>query len=78
MSRSEALRRQREGTIINTTSKQQESLVILALRAVVKRLTAEFGVVLHHEKRWKLTEVVRKLREHFPDVPFFTISTTPQ
>jgi type II restriction enzyme len=71
MARKEDLRRQRAGTIINATSKGQESLVVLALEAVVKRLTLEFGVVLHHEREWKVAEVVRKLREHFPDVPVF-------
>jgi len=49
----------------------QESRVIKALAAVVERLRAEFHVSLDHEREWKLAEVVRKLREHFPDVPFF-------
>ena len=57
--------------VINTTSKGQESMVVAARNAVVKRLTEEFGVVLHYEREWKLAEVVRKLRLHFPDVPFF-------
>jgi len=71
MARKEDLRRQRAGTVINITSKGQETRVIKALASVVDRLLTEFGVVLHHEREWKLTEVVRKLREHFPDVPFF-------
>jgi type II restriction enzyme len=70
LSRKEDLRKQRDGTIINLTSKKQESDLASALREVVLRLTDEFGVVLRHEVQWRLSEVVSGLRESFPDVEF--------
>ncbi len=70
MARKEDLRRQREGTIINLTSKKQETDLGSALTEVVRVLTDEFGVVLQHEPQWKLAEVVGGLRSHFPDVDF--------
>ena len=70
MARKHQLREQRTGTVINLTSKQQESRLGRSLTAVAKRLRAEFGVELHHERQWKLADVVRRLREAFPNVPF--------
>jgi len=43
MARKDQLRRQRAGTVINVTSKKQESDIVQALYAVVDDLTAEFG-----------------------------------
>ena len=70
MARKDDLRRQREGTIINLTSKKQETDLGSALTTVVRVLTDQFGVVLKHEPQWKLNEVVSRLRSHFPDVDF--------
>lgn len=70
MSKKDDLRRQREGTIINLKSSQQEGRLGEALKSVVRTLTDDFGVLLHHEKDWKLADIVTKLRAHFPDVPF--------
>jgi Restriction endonuclease EcoRI len=64
------LRRQRAGTVINLTSSKQESELGRALAIVVERITDEFGVALFHEPNWTLQELVRDLREEFPDVPF--------
>ena len=70
MSRKHQLREQRTGTVINLTSKQQEGRLGRSLPMVAKRLHAEFGVALHHEREWKLADVVRRLREVFPNIPF--------
>jgi type II restriction enzyme len=70
MARKHQLRLQRAGTVINLTSKNQEGRLGQALAAVVERLHREFGVTLHHEGEWRLADVVKRLREHFPDVPF--------
>lgn len=70
MARKEDLRRLRAGTVINLTSSRQESDVMEAVRHVAERLAAEFKVPLVHERQWKLTDVVARLRGHFPDVPF--------
>lgn len=70
MARKEDLRRLRAGTVINLTSTRQESDVIGAVRHVAEGLAADFKVPLVHERQWKLTDVVARLRAHFPDVPF--------
>ena len=71
MSKSDDLRRQRENTVINATSKEQGKSVIKALTLVEARLKVEFKISLDHKKEWKLKAVVEKLRKHFPDVGFF-------
>lgn len=70
MARKADLRRQRTGTVINLTSKQQESLLGVALTAVVEKLTQRFGVRLYHERDRRPRDVVATLRESFPDIPF--------
>ncbi|MBI2844806.1 MAG: hypothetical protein HYX78_15540 [Armatimonadetes bacterium] len=71
MARKHQLREQRTGTVINLSSKKQESRLGKALSIVEERLRAEFNVTLRHEKEWKLADVISKLRTHFPDVEFF-------
>ncbi len=70
MARRADLRNQRTGTVINTTSKKQESDLGVALQRVVDRLINEFGVKLVHDSQWKVADVVGALRESFPDVDF--------
>jgi len=70
VSRKADLRKQRDGTIINATSKKQESQLVEALRQVVSRLTAEFSVEFRHETKLHLADVVSNLESAFPDVPF--------
>ena len=70
MARKEDLRRLRAGTVINLTSSRQESDVMEAVRHVAETLAADFKVPLVHERQWKLTDVVARLRGHFPEVPF--------
>jgi type II restriction enzyme len=70
VSKKEELRHQRAGTVLNLTSKKQETTLGTALERVVDRLTADFGVRLVHKKDWYLAEVIGQLSADFPDVPF--------
>jgi len=71
MAKKDDLRIQRAGTIINATSKQQETSVVRALEEVVDMLRESFPkIALHHEKEWLVADVIRRLRVEFPDVPF--------
>ena len=70
MARKHQLREQRAGTVINLTSKKQETRVGRALPGVVERLESQYDVVLHHERQWKLADVVARLRLLFPAVKF--------
>jgi type II restriction enzyme len=70
MARKADLRLQRAGTVINLTSKKQETEMGHALTAVVARIHEDFGLPLHHDKAWMLADVVRSLKADFPDVGF--------
>jgi len=72
MARKHQLRDQRAGTVINLTSKKQESDIIRALVRVVEHLSGEFGrkVSLVHEKQWYLKDIVAELRHTYPDTEF--------
>ena len=72
MARKHQLRKQRTGTVINVTAKQQESDVIKALARVVARLGKKFAnkISLVHEKQWHLKNIVRELRHSYPEVDF--------
>jgi len=69
MARKHQLRDQRAGTVINLTSKKQESDVIKALVQVVDHLDRKFGkkISLVHEKQWHLKDIVAELRHTYPD-----------
>ncbi len=71
MARKADLRRIRKDTVINTTSKKQESDLGKALQGVVDRLTTEFNVDLYHESQWILSDIVEDLKVTFPDVDFY-------
>jgi type II restriction enzyme len=64
------LRLQRAGTVLNLTSKQQETALGKALKKVVARLQADFGLQLHHAKTAKLADILNGLEADFPEVPF--------
>lgn len=66
------LRVQRTGTIINTTSKKQETEVIQALERVIRYLDTKFGkrITLSHSKQWRLGDIVSELQHTYPDVEF--------
>lgn len=72
MARKHQLREQRAGTVINVTSKKQESDIIKALRQVVDRLDDKFAkkISLAHEKQWYLKDIVAELRHTYPDTSF--------
>lgn len=72
MARKHQLRVQRAGTVINLTSKQQESDIIKALVQVVEYLRSKFKkkISLVHEKQWHLKDIVAELRHTYPDTKF--------
>ena len=70
MSDKDRLRKQRAGTVINTTSKKQESEVIQALGLVIETLSERYGVRFRHSVDWKLKDIVARLRVHFSDIEF--------
>lgn len=72
MARKHQLREQRAGTVINVTSKKQESDIIKALSQVVDHLDAKFGkkISLAREKQWYLKDIVAELRKSYPDTEF--------
>mgnify|MGYP000063216348 CR=1 FL=1 len=72
MARKDQLRQQRAGTVINVTSKKQESDITKALQQVVTHLQGKFGttISLVHEKQWYLKDIVAELRHVYPDVEF--------
>lgn len=72
MARKSQLRQQRTNTVINATSKQQETAIIQALQRVVDHVSQNFGtrVSLVHEKQWLLKDIVAGLRRTYPDVSF--------
>lgn len=70
MARKADLRKQRTGTVINTTSKKQESDLGRALNRVVERLQTQFNIRLHHEPQWRLADIVEELSTAFPEIEF--------
>lgn len=72
MARKHQLRAQRAGTVINVTSKKQETDIIQALTQVVDYISLKFGtkVSLVHDKQWYLKDIVAELRRNYPAVEF--------
>ena len=72
MARKAQLRVQRTNTVINVTSKKQESDIIQALNSVVEHLQKRFGaeIGLAHAKQWRLKDIVTSLRGHYPETEF--------
>ena len=72
MARKADLRKIRAGTIINATSKEQETDLIKALKKTIEYLLAKFGkkIEVLHERRWFLKDIVQGLTRAFPDVDF--------
>ena len=72
MARKADLRKQRTGTVINVTSKKQESEIIQALFLVEQRLRKEYGekLILKHESTWSLYSIVEELKQSYPEVDF--------
>lgn len=70
MAQKARLRQNRYGTVINATSSKQELQLIDALIDATERLTEKFGIVLKHERRVMLSDIVTSLRRSFPTVSF--------
>jgi type II restriction enzyme len=64
------LSKRRTGTVLNLTSKLQETIAADALGQVVRRLEKAFPVQLRHDKTWHLASIIERLRAEYPDVPF--------
>ena len=70
MARKHLLRAQRAGTVINMTSKKQESDLGRALAEVVEQIIDVFNVELEHTAQWKLADIVSSLRGDFDGIEF--------
>lgn len=71
MARKDQLRRQRTKTVINATSKQQETELVKALKRTASYLDRQFpGVEFYHAKLWNIADIVRELATSYADVDF--------
>lgn len=71
MSHKVELRKQREGTIINSISFKQEKLLRQSVESVRVCLKEKFpGITIKWESQAKLTDIILYLRNQFPDVDF--------
>jgi len=70
MSNKDNLRKQRNGTVINNTSEKREGKAAVALGKVMLHIINKFGVKLQHESNLYLKDIVKKLKEIYPDVDF--------
>lgn len=65
------LSRQRKQTVINRTSKRQESALMCAVFRVRIALERDFPALrFEQEPQWFLTNVIANLKSQFPEVPF--------
>lgn len=71
MAEKHRLRLNRAGTVINMTSRQQETNLGQALKRVLVRIAEDFDVEIVHQKKWTLDQVVKHLRSNFPEIDFF-------
>lgn len=77
MARKPALRDLRTGTVINAISARQEKALGRAMTRVAAALAERFpAITLGHEPQWLLSDIVRRLRLHFPDVDFVHLFAT--
>jgi len=70
MSDKHLLRKTRKGTIINVSSKKQETDIMVALKEVIDKINENYPVELSHFGKWSLKDIVKKLRECFPKTEF--------
>lgn len=70
MSDKHLLRKTRSGTVINVSSKKQESDIIKALGEVIKQINKNYQAKLTHSSDWHLKDIVAELRKFFPLVEF--------
>jgi type II restriction enzyme len=74
MAEKHRLRLNRAGTIINLTSRQQETALGGALKVATAELLDRFGLELSHKKKWLLSDIVARLSADFPDIDFYAPS----
>ncbi len=70
MAKKSQLRQTRAGTIINVTSRKQESDVYQALHVVIANLSDKYRLRLHHDPYWYLKYIVENLRKNYPEEDF--------
>lgn len=71
MAEKHRLRKNRNGSIINKTSKKQEAELTKAINYVQETLSKKFpGICLRHESNLKLSTVVKSLSQSFPSIDF--------
>lgn len=70
MSDKHLLRKTRFNTVINVSSKKQESDVIIALKEVTDKISKNYPVKLVHRPQWLLKDIVEALRKSFPKIDF--------
>ena len=58
MSDKHLLRKTRKGTIINVSSKKQETDIIVALKEVIDKINENYPVELSHFGKWSLNDIV--------------------
>ncbi|PJK10869.1 hypothetical protein CO614_08810 [Lysobacteraceae bacterium NML120232] len=77
MSSKKELRLQRKGTIINKTSKRQESELNQAITSVIQCLEKNFPKIkLTHSKHWLLIDIISSLQKSFPNIEFHTCNAS--
>ena len=70
MANKDNLRKQRSGTVINNTSEKREGKAAIALGKVILHIIKKFDVKLEHESNMYLKDIVKKLKDIYPDVDF--------
>lgn len=70
MAKKNQLRETRAGTVINVTSKKQESDVYQALQKVIEGISYNYGLRLHHDPLWHLKYIVDNLHKNLPEEEF--------
>lgn len=72
MAGKQQLQKLRSKTVINATSKKQESDIMKAVEQVRKYLESKFGkkISLWHDKQWYLKDIVAELRATYPGTEF--------
>jgi len=70
MSDKHLLRKTRDKTVINVTSKKQEKAVVKALKRVRRKILKKYPIELIHYKQWLLKDIVEVLKGDFPKIDF--------
>jgi type II restriction enzyme len=70
MANKDGLRKLRDKTVINETSKKQEMVLIDAVKLVAVSIQKKFGLVLQWDDKWFLKDIVSHLRKNYPSVEF--------